>query len=160
MKTCGIARQWDTELIREAEKAGVLVNWELGTKLGSLITKDGVEGFVVSMDQGGGLLAAELIALLKEPRQFVRLVCVLRWKEQAVGWPEHVRDQWFKVFADCDEEVMLEHHRSSENLIKRDRLLLERCDRLLLLRNSELDFAWGLAERAKQKGIPVSELVI
>lgn len=160
MKTCGIAGQWDILSIEYHQDADLPPSGRLMELLWQLVENHGVQHFVVSMDQGGGLLAANLIEILREGWPHVRLTCVILWEEQAIRWPEPVRDEWFQVIADCDEEIMLEHHRSAENLIKRDRLLLERCDSLVLLKNPDCGLAWNLEAQAKEKGLLVRELVL
>lgn len=119
---------------------------------------DGAEELVVSMDDGPGLLAASVVLLLQKKYPHVRLSCLMLWEEQAAYWPESLRTLWFHVFEKCQQEIVLEHHRSEENLQKRDSYLTEHCQGLLVFSGEHGgEAAWPLLARGRLAGLDVRE---
>lgn len=159
MKICGIAGYAENWSFSNAEVDGTFAAHCL--RISKAIKRSiagGTEGFVVSMDDNIGLLSANIILLMKKRYPHVQLRCLMLWEEQAARWPESVRATWFYVFEHCDQEIMLEHHQSKNNLQKRDKYLVEHCDGLLLFseRGAEA-LAWPLLARARLEGLNVQE---
>lgn len=123
------------------------------------LVREGVIEFVVAMDRGIGLLAANAVLTLKQENPGLRLTCLLLWEEQAADWPEPVREIWFDTISLCDREVMLERHRSSRNEAERDCFLLKHCDALLFCGASAETFE-ELENRARTAGIKVRRVEI
>lgn len=110
------------------------------------------------MDGGLGLQAAANLLVLKKQYEQARMTCLMLWEEQAKEWPEQLRDLWFYVFAHCDREMILEPHRGSDNLQKRDAWLAENCGGLLVFKEGKVEErAWSLMERARAAGMEVQE---
>ena len=145
MKTCGIVGRGNVSQAHFQKKL-------------ELLADKGVEEFVVSMDKDVGLTAAKTVLALKKHRPDLRLTCLLLWEEQAADWPEMVREQWFDTIAACDQEVMLEHHRTSDNLHKQVVFLSEHCDVLLLVLENPSDPDWNLSQQAQAAGLTVWKL--
>ena len=115
--TCGVICVGENSLIRYlVGREPVLLDRDslraaMEQKIGA-----GIREFAVLMDEGGGLLAAETALALKREHPGLRLTCLMRWEEQAASWPEPLRDRWFDAFAACDEELLVEPRRSTDNL--------------------------------------------
>ena len=97
----------------------------------------GATEFLVAMDGDGGLRAAETLLELKRQYPALRLSCLMRWEEQAVHWPEPLRDRWFDAFAACDREILLEHRPSADNLRRCVDYLRQNSQELLLFREAD-----------------------
>lgn len=156
MKVCGIVTREGERLPRGAFLPEVIRQlWDALR----LMSSHGVEEFVISMDDGLSMWVAAAVIMLREKLPHIRMTCLLRWEEQADQWPESVRGPWFDIFAECDREIMLERRRSTDNLEKRDALLLEQCDCLLAL-----ECAPGprvpLLNKATRAGVPAWEMRI
>lgn len=154
MVVCGIVG--DAEGMGTGDRKERLAD-RLRDEIGRLAAA-GVKEFAVSMDDGVGLLAANLVLRQKRNTPQVRLTCLLLWEEQAADWPEHVRDRWFNTIAKCDREELLETRRSPENLEKRDRWLRENCDGLLAVWDGGASPVWRTAAAAHTVGMPVVEV--
>ncbi len=62
-----------------------------------------ITSFVVALDAGIGLYAAELISGLREEDPEISLTCIVPWEEQATKWPPDLRERYFKVQAKCTD---------------------------------------------------------
>jgi len=67
----------------------------------------GVNVFYSGGQNGIDLIAGEIVLLLKKEYPFVRLVVVLPFEGIADRWSEGLRDRFFSVMENCDEEVVL-----------------------------------------------------
>ena len=69
--------------------------------------KQGILRFIIPMDSGIGLYAAEAINVLRESHADMELVCYVPYEEQAVKWPPQLRDRYFAVVENCTEEEFI-----------------------------------------------------
>lgn len=121
------------------------------------LVDDGVDEFIISMDGGYALMAALTLMMWSAGEGVrIKLSCLLLWEEQAAGWPEPVRNVFFGLVAGCDREIMLEHHRSDDNLEWRDRFLTENCQHLLAVWDGGPGPVWTVA-LARKRGLTVWE---
>ncbi len=125
------------------------------------LAAEGTEEFVISIDRGPALWCArELLARRRSAGGAYRVTCLLPWEEQAVDWPESVREVWFDTVASCDGERLLDRRRRPETLERRDRFLVETCGCLLAAWNGgdvRLGKTIGLA---LSRGVPVLERAV
>ena len=65
--------------------------------------KQGVKQFIVSLDSGIGLYAAEAVNVLRDSHADMELICYIPHEEQAVKWTPQLRDRYYAVLAKCTE---------------------------------------------------------
>ena len=69
----------------------------------TLLRAQGVTRFCVSMDNGVGLYATEIIHGLRETDEELETVCYVPYEEQATKWTPELRERYFNVLAACTE---------------------------------------------------------
>ena len=72
----------------------------------SLLHTKGYTTFVVPMDSGIGLYAAELVIGLREHNPNLTLTCVIPYEEQATKWTPELRERYFNVLANCTQTML------------------------------------------------------
>lgn len=60
---------------------------------------DGITSFVVALDAGIGLYAAEILSGLREKAPEITLTCIVPWEEQAAKWTPELRNRYYDVQA-------------------------------------------------------------
>lgn len=68
---------------------------------------EGIRSFVVAMDAGLGLYAAEIINALRENDPEMTLCCVVPYEGQATKWPPNLRERYFTELGKCSELAMV-----------------------------------------------------
>ena len=68
---------------------------------------EGIRSFVVAMDAGLGLYAAEIINALRENDPEMTLRCVVPYEGQATKWPPNLRERYFTELGKCSELAMV-----------------------------------------------------
>ena len=69
--------------------------------------KQGISRFIVPLDSGIGLYAAEAVNILRESHTDMELICYVPYEEQAVKWSPQLRDRYFAVVEKCTEEEFI-----------------------------------------------------
>lgn len=69
----------------------------------TLLRTEGINRFHISMDNGVGLYAAEILEGLKETDETIETVCHIPYEEQATKWTPELRDRYFHALAACTE---------------------------------------------------------
>ena len=69
----------------------------------TLLRSQGVTDFHVVMDAGMGLYAAEMVKILRENDEDIKLFCVVPWEGQATQWTPDLRERYFNVQAGCSD---------------------------------------------------------
>ena len=62
-----------------------------------------IKSFIVALDAGIGLYAAELIGGLREKNPDISLKCIVPWEEQATKWTPDLRERYYNAQALCSE---------------------------------------------------------
>lgn len=62
---------------------------------------EGINAFVVPLDAGIGLYAAEIIGDMCGKDAALSMTCVIPWEEQATKWTPDLRNRYFDVQARC-----------------------------------------------------------
>lgn len=62
-----------------------------------------ITSFVVALDAGIGLYAAELISGLREEHPEISLTCIVPWEGQATKWTPDLRERYFNVQANATD---------------------------------------------------------
>ena len=65
--------------------------------------KQGISRFIVPLDSGVGLYAAEAVNVLRESHADMELLCYIPHEEQAVKWTPQLRDRYYAVLVKCTE---------------------------------------------------------
>lgn len=63
----------------------------------NLWRSDGITAFVVALDAGIGLYAAEILGALREKDPEITLTCIVPWEEQAAKWTPELRNRYYDV---------------------------------------------------------------
>lgn len=67
----------------------------------------GICHFVIAMDSGAGLYAAELIRDMQETDAEISYDCYIPYEEQATKWTPELRDRYFSVFPGCRNMITI-----------------------------------------------------
>lgn len=78
----------------------------------TLLRSQDVTRFHVSMDNGAGLYAAEIISRLRETDNEIELHCYVPYEEQATKWTPELRDRYFNTLASCSEVKNVSYEKS------------------------------------------------
>ena len=71
----------------------------------SFLQAEGVMRFLIPMDDGFGLYAAELSASMTENNAELQIYTLIPFEEQAVKWPPDLRNRYFAVQEHCTEPI-------------------------------------------------------
>lgn len=91
----------------------------------------GVGCFATGMSPGPEMFAAEMVLQFKN-KYPLQLECVLPFEEQAIHWPEKIRERYFGILARADRETMLQTHSTPDCLQVCNRYLIEKSKYLLV----------------------------
>lgn len=69
--------------------------------------KQGISRFIVPLDSGIGLYAAEAVNVFRESHTDMKLICYVPYEEQAVKWSPQLWDRYFAVVEKCTEEEFI-----------------------------------------------------
>lgn len=75
--------------------------------------KQGNSRFIVPLDSGIGLYAAEAVNVLRESHADMELICYIPHEEQAVKWTPQLRDRYYAVLAKCTETNLVSTGKTS-----------------------------------------------
>ena len=73
----------------------------------SILRTKGITQFLIAVDSGAGLYAAELIQSMRETDPVISYDCYVPYEEQAAKWAPELRNRYFAVFPDCRNEVII-----------------------------------------------------
>lgn len=124
---------WDTEY---DQPGYARFRHQLKAHLASLATQQSVTRFLVVMNGGASLVAAEEVLAMKLLHP-VTLECVIPFEELHVNWPETERNRYFSVLEQCDVENMISRGFSLTCYRRCARYLVDQCDALLILWNGK-----------------------
>ena len=65
------------------------------------------------------MYVAEIVLALKEKYPQITLECAIPYERQAVRWPEALRNRYFSIAEQCDQETMLQTHYTQDCLRNR-----------------------------------------
>ena len=72
-----------------------------------LLQNQGITRFIVPMDAGFGLYAAEAMNDLGETDIELELICYIPYEEQAVKWWPELRDRYYNALEKCAESTLI-----------------------------------------------------
>ncbi len=121
----------------EAERCGALKLILLNMVNFWLVEK--IKSFVVVLDAGIGLYAAEIISELKEKDSEISLTCVVPWEEQAAKWPPDLRERYYNVQARCDETETVSSHWTASCEVEAKLRAIDGTERVFAVRAKEED---------------------
>lgn len=107
--TCGFLSQhvWELPSSQYMELASSpTIKEQLGKIIISLIEEDAINRFLVSMELGLPMDAAEVILGLRE-RYPITLECIIPYEEQHSTWTEEERNRYFRIIERSDAERLL-----------------------------------------------------
>ena len=108
----------------EEEESCILLKDEMREKLLSLIEKENVREFILSLGLTTSLYAAEIIISLKANFPDLKLECVIPFENLTEKWCESLRNRYFNIAELSDKEILLEKRNSSDNEEKLNTYLL------------------------------------
>ena len=120
-----------TEWEEEKEKTEKLKE-KITEQIDYLIEKENISEFFTGMEEGADLFYADYV-LSKIKENDLTLCCVIPFEEQAVLYNENERDLYYSVAQRADCEIMISRKRISGCREKRDSLLIEKSDVIILL---------------------------
>ena len=139
---------WDADC---AHPDSARFSQQLQEHLTSMAVQQNVTHFLVSMDGGASLLAAEGVLAMKAFHP-VTLECVIPFEEVHAQWPEAERERYFSILERCDVEQMMNRSFSLTCYRRCARYLADRCDTLLILWNERPGDAGDAVTLARRSG--------
>ena len=109
---------------------------ELKARLAQEVEKaheKGMRHFMCGMARGADFYFCEAVLALRENRPGVTLEAVIPCEEQAARWSERDRERYFTLVERCDYETMVQRHFDKGCMLRRNRYMVDECDRLIAL---------------------------
>lgn len=125
-----------------------------------VLRQDGVTTFLTGMEQGIGLIAAELVLDLKQtyPGSGIRLVAVLPYEGQANEWNEATRERYFHILSKADEVITLQPRYTTTCMQEHSRYLVDASSHLIAVWNGSRGTTGSTVSYAKRKGRSITIL--
>ena len=101
------------------------------------------------------MYAAEIVLELKEKYPQITLECAIPYERQAVRWPEALRNRYFSIAEQCDQETMLQRQYTPDCLRKRNRYMVDHADIVLAVWNGGPSGTGQTVWYARETGKPV-----
>lgn len=112
---------------------------------------EGAAQFMLVIDRGVPLWAAELLLVLKRERPRMMIVCLVR-EGQEEAWPEPMGRKWRYILARCDQRIARDEWRTGADGDDRAAFLLECCDALLAVWDGRAGGVWPVIAQARRRG--------
>lgn len=74
---------------------------------------DGIRSYVVPLDSGVGLYAAEILGQLREEDPSLSLTCLVPWEQQVTKWAPDLWERYFNVQARCSDVETISAERTA-----------------------------------------------
>ncbi len=139
---------WDTE---SDQPNDTQFRQQLEAHLASLVMHQNATRFLVVMNGGASLLAAEEVLAMKTLHP-VTLECIIPFEEIHVGWSETERNRFFSILERCDMEQMMNCGFSLNCYRRCARYLVDQCATLLILWNGKPGDAGDTVTLARRSG--------
>lgn len=100
--------------------------------------EDGCDSFYTGVEMGVEMWSAEIILKLKDEHNLT-LISVLADENRADDWSEEHRERYFDyILPNSDTVVYSEYGRTSDSIMKRDKIMLQRSDVVIAIFDSRL----------------------
>lgn len=117
-----------------------------------LIEEDEVSYFISGMAMGIDMYAAEIVLDLKVMYPDIQLECTIPYEEQAIRWPNALRERYYDIAGKCDKETMLQTHYSSGCLQRRNRYMVDQADIIIAVWDGKPSGTGSTVKYALSKG--------
>ena len=103
----------------------------------------------------GYLESDERCAALKEKYPQITLECAIPYERQAAYWSEPLRNRYFSIAEQCDQETMLQRQYTPDCLRKRNQYLVDHAEIVLAVWNGSPSGTGQTVWYAREAGKPV-----
>lgn len=100
---------------------------------------ENTKSFVVAIDAGIGLYAAEIINDLRDNDPEIALSCVIPWEEQATKWTPDLRDRFYNVQTQCADVETVSSHWTASCEVEAKLRAIDSSERVFVVRAGEED---------------------
>jgi uncharacterized phage-like protein YoqJ len=112
----------------------------------------GVTHYISGMAIGVDMYAAEIVLELKAVYPKLTLECAFPCETQAVKWSEPLRERYYNIAAQCDQETLLQTHYTAGCMQRRNRYMVDQSDLLLAVWNGRPSGTGKTVLYAQSKG--------
>lgn len=117
-----------------------------------LIEEDEVSYFISGMAMGIDMYTAEIVLDLKARYPDMQLECAIPYEEQAIRWPNALRERYYDIASKCDKETILQTHYSSGCFQRRNRYMVNQADIILAVWDGKPSGTGSTVKYALSKG--------
>lgn len=117
-----------------------------------MFTEYGATYFLVKMELGIGLFAAQAILELKRDYPQIFLECVIAHEELTTKWAEPFRDRYFKILENCDKETLIQTRQTENCFLKSTSYAIERADIVVNVYDEKIGDSENIMDLSKEKG--------
>lgn len=118
----------------------------------------GAGTFACGMARGCDFYFAEAVLSLKKDRPELQLEAWLPCQGQPVRWPRQDRSRYERLLARCDRVILVEQKYSEGCMLRRNRAMLDRADRLISVYSGGGGGTGQTVAYAKAKGLFIDAL--
>jgi uncharacterized phage-like protein YoqJ len=119
------------------------------------LTELGVTHYISGMAIGVDMYAAEIVLELKAVYPKLTLECAFLCETQAVKWSEPLRERYYNIAAQCDQETLLQTHYTAGCMQRRNQYMVDQSDFLLAVWNGRPSGTGKTVLYAQSKGRPI-----
>jgi len=110
------------------------------------------------MALGADCYFCEAVISLRDSRPDVTLEAVIPCEEQAAHWRERDRQRYFRLVAQCDQETLLQRHYDRGCMLRRNRYMVDRSERLIAVYDGLLGGTMYTISYAMKRGLQIITL--
>ena len=156
MKTCAFTGHRPKGLgYPESDERCTALKEKLRALIVKLIEEEGVTHFISGMAQGVDMYAAEIVLELKKQHPQITLECAIPYERQAAYWSEPLRNRYFSIAEQCDQETMLQRQYTPDCLRKRNQYMVDHAEIVLAVWNGSPSGTGQTVWYARETGKPV-----
>lgn len=157
-KLCGIIGHQPSSLpfgFDPADSRCARLKQAIGAALETVISEDGVRGFLCPVNVGAEMLASEAVQSLPGYGDEITLTAVLPFETQSSDWSEADRDRYFGILQRCTGERFTGRYYDDTCAARNHDAILVEADVLLAVWNGAPGEIAYTVQRAREKNLPV-----
>lgn len=146
-----------TEKILRTCKAPSPLNYVLieTIKVVEQLYNEGYTTFLSGMAKGFDLIAAEAVLIVKEQHSDIRLIAIIPYEGQELGYKEADKYQYNRVYKSADEVVFTAKRYHEKAYFDRNDYLLANCSKIVCYYTGLVGGTMYTVNRAKKANIPI-----
>ena len=118
----------------------------------------GVTHYICGMAQGCDMYFCEEVLRLRIAHPDVTIEAAIPCETQTNGWPEAIRNRYFKLVAMCDMETLISPKYTPDCMIKRNKYMVDNASVLIAVFDGVLGGTMQTINYARKKGLEIIEI--